>query len=249
MKTSILTVLFVGVLSSFSAVAAEVQVAVAANFAAPMQKIATAFEQTSGHKAKISVGATGKFQTQIQNGAPFEVLLAADVDTPTQLAQSGYAVASTQFVYATGKLVLWSPVANRIDPAGQVLRETGWNRLALADPKLAPYGAAAMETLTQLGLAAQLKERLVFGDSIGQAYQFVASGNADLGFIALSQVMENGQLRAGSVWQVPANFYRPIRQAAILLKTGESNPAAQALLTFLRSPPAQDLIRAYGYDI
>lgn len=228
--------------------AGEVAVAVAANFTAPMQKIAADFEKDTGHKAQLSFGATGKFYTQIAHGAPFAVLLAADDATPAKIAQEGLGDAASRFTYAIGQLVLWSKQPGYVDDQGKVLQKSDWQHIAIANPKLAPYGAAAMQTLDKLGLTAQVQARVVQGENIGQTYQFVASGNAQLGFVALSQVMEGGKLREGSAWVVPANLHETIRQDAILLKPGQDNAAAQALLQYLRSPKARAVIQAYGYQ-
>ena len=224
------------------------RVAVAANFTAPMQRIAAQFEQDTGHKAVLSFGATGKFYAQIANGAPFGVLLAADDATPQKIAREGLGNGATRFTYAIGRLVLWSKQPGYVDAEGQVLRTGDWKHIAIANPKLAPYGLAAMQTLDKLGLAAQVQPRVVTGENIGQTYQFAASGNAQLGFVALSQVMENGQLREGSAWVVPATMHAPIRQDAIVLQRGEGNPAADALMQYLRGEKARAVIRAYGYD-
>ncbi|MDA8454638.1 molybdate ABC transporter substrate-binding protein [Acidovorax sp. GBBC 3334] len=230
-----------------SAGAGEVPVAVAANFAAPMQKIAAVFEQDTGHKAVLSTGATGKFYAQIRNGAPFQVFLAADDATPERVEREGLAVAGSRFTYAVGQLVLWSPRENYVDSQGHVLRTGDFTHLSVANPKLAPYGMAAVQTLEKLGLADTLKPRLVTGENIAQAYQFVASGNAQLGFVALSQVMEDGRIAKGSAWQVPAAMHGPIRQDAVLLATGRDNAAATALMQYLRGDKARAIIRSYGY--
>ena len=227
--------------------AETVQVAVASNFAAPMQKIAVAFEKDTGHKAVLSFGATGKFYAQIRNGAPFAVLLAADDDTPQQLLKDGLAVPGSSFTYATGQLVLWSSRAGLVDELGKVLRAPLPGKLAVADPKLAPYGAAAMQTLDKLNLLGTLRNQLVIGENIGQAFQFVKTDNAALGFVALSQVMVDGRIAAGSAWVVPATLHDPIRQDAVLLKPGEDHPAAKALLQYLRGDTARQVIRASGY--
>ncbi len=229
--------------------AAELNVAVAANFTAPMQKIAAAFEKETGHKLALSFGSTGKFYAQIRNGAPFEVLFAADQETPARLEQEGQGVAGTRFTYATGKLVLWSKQPGLIDDKGEVLRTGSFERLALADPKLAPYGAAAMQTLNQLGLADALAGKLVQGQSIGQAYQFVATRNAPLGFVALSQVYAEGRLTEGSAWMVPEALYTPIRQDALILAKGRDNAAAADLMRYLQGEAAQAVIRSYGYGL
>ena len=227
----------------------EVQVAVAANFTAPMQRIAADFEKTSGHKAVLSFGATGRFYAQIRNGAPFEVLLAADDETPARLEQEGYAVAGSRFSYAIGSLVLWSARPGFVDDQGKVLSQGGFAHLAIANPKTAPYGAAAIATLQSLGLLERLSPKFVQGENIAQTHQFVASGNAELGFVALSQVMKDGRIAEGSGWRVPARLHPPIRQDAVLLKTAENKPAAKALLAYLRSAPAQAVIRSYGYAL
>lgn len=227
--------------------AAEVAVAVAANFTAPMQKIAAAFEQDTGHKARLSFGATGKFYAQIANGAPFGVLLAADATTPEKIAREGLGDGATRFTYAIGQLVLWSKQPGYVDAEGKVLARSDWQHIAIANPKLAPYGQAAMQTLDKLGLTAQVQPRVVTGENIGQTYQFAASGNAQLGFVALSQVMEDGKLREGSAWVVPGNLHEPIRQDAIVLKPGQGNEAAVALMQYLRGDKARAIIRKYGY--
>ena len=240
------------VLSAFfcaHAQADEVAVAVAANFTAPMQKIAAQFEKDTGHKASLSFGATGKFYAQINNGAPFGILLAADDTTPEKLAKEGKAVDSSRFTYAIGQLVLWSKQANYVDDQGQVLKTGDYQHIAIANPKLAPYGLAALQTLEQLGLRDHLAERLVEGQSISQTQQFIASGNAELGFIALAQVYRDGRISSGSAWQVPANLHTPLHQDALLLNRGRDNPAAQAWLDFLQSPQAAEVIRAFGYDL
>jgi molybdate transport system substrate-binding protein len=230
------------------AFAAEVRVAVAANFSAPMQAIAGAFEQATGHRALLAYGSTGKFYAQIQNGAPFEVLLAADDETPARLEHQGLAVTGTRFCYATGRLALWSPQRGFVDDRGEVLKRGRYAHLAIANPKLAPYGVAAIETLSGLGLLAALTPRLVQGENIAQTFQFVSTGNAELGFVALSQVYADGTFKSGSGWVVPARLHTPIRQDAVLLSQGKNNPAARALMTYLRSEKSQAIIRAYGYD-
>ncbi len=230
--------------------AAEVQVAVAANFSAPMQKIAQAFEQDSGHQVRLAFGSTGKFYAQIRNGAPFQLLLAADDTTPARLVAEGLGQADSRFTYATGRLLLWSKQPGLVDEQGAVLRKTGaFERIALADPKLAPYGAAAVQALGKLGLLEALAPKFVQGESIAQTYQFIATENAALGFVALSQVQVDGRIAQGSAWLVPANLHEPIRQDALLLNSGRSNPAAAALLQYLRGDKARAIIRAYGYEL
>ena len=233
--------------ASAAAHAAEVSVAVAANFTAPMQKIAAAFERDTGHKAQLAFGATGKFYAQIANGAPFQILLAADEATPRKLAGEGLADGATQFTYAIGRLALWSRQAGYVDSEGRVLGKSDWRHIAIANPRLAPYGAAAMQVLEQLKLVQQVQPRVVQGENIAQTWQFAASGNAELGFVALSQIMEDGKLREGSAWLVPASLHSPIRQDAIALKGAQGNAAADALLQYLRGDKARAIIRSYGY--
>ena len=229
--------------------AGEVSVAVASNFTAPMKVIAQAFERDTGHKAILSFGATGQFYAQIKNGAPFTVLLAADDETPARLEREGVAVLGTRFTYATGKVVLWSKKADLVDAKGEILKTGKFDKLALANPKLAPYGAAAMQILEKMNLTKQLGPKLVEASNIGQTFQFVSSGNAALGFVALSQVFENGKLKEGSGWVVPSNLYSPIKQDAVLLTSGKANVAAQALLQYLRSDKAKAIIVSFGYDL
>jgi molybdate transport system substrate-binding protein len=228
--------------------AEDVQVAVAANFTAPMQVIAAAFEKDTGHKALLSFGSTGKFYAQIKNGAPFQVLLSADDETPAKLEREGMAVPGTRFTYAIGQLTLWSARDSVVDSQGAVLKQGNFAHLAIANPKLAPYGAAAIETLKNLGVLEAVQAKFVQGENIAQTYQFVDSGNAELGFVALSQVFKDGKLIKGSAWIVPSKLHAPIRQDAVILTTGKDNPAAGALMNFLKSAKAKGIIRAYGYD-
>ena len=225
-----------------------VSVAVAANFTAPMQKIAAAFEVDTGHKAELSFGATGKFYAQITHGAPFQVLLSADDTTPARLEREGKAVAHSRFTYAIGTLVLWSAQPGTVDAKGDVLKSGDFKHLAIANPKLAPYGAAALQVMEKLGVATALQPRLVQGENIAQTFQFVSTGNAQLGFVALSQVMADGTIRSGSAWQVPASLHEPIRQDAVLLMPGKDSAAASALLTYLRGSKARAIIHSYGYS-
>ena len=242
-------VLMAGLFLSAPLQAAELSVAVAANFTAPMQKIAAAFEKETGHKLALSFGSTGKFYAQIKNGAPFEVLFAADDETPARLEREGEGVAGTRFTYAIGKLVLWSKQPGLVDDKGEVLRTGSFERIALADPKLAPYGAAAMQTLTHLGLADALSSKFVQGENIGQTYQFVATQNAPLGFVALSQVSAEGRVTEGSAWMVPETFYEPIRQDTLILAKGKDNTAAAELMRYLQGDAAKAVIRSYGYGL
>jgi molybdate transport system substrate-binding protein len=235
-------------LIAHAACAAEVQVAVAANFTAPMRRIAASFEQATGHKAQLAFGSTGKFYAQIRNGAPFDVLLAADDETPVRLEKEALAVAGSRFTYSIGQLALWSAKPGYVDAEGAVLRQGAFRHLALANPKLAPYGAAAVETLDKLGLLAALQPKFVQGENIAQTFQFVSTGNAELGFVALSQVVEGGKLKSGSAWIVPSSLHAPIRQDAVLLARGKDNPAALALLQYLKEDRARAIIKAYGYE-
>lgn len=241
--------LIAALILSASAHADEIQVAVAANFTAPIKQIAADFEKDTGHKAQLSFGATGKFYAQIKNGAPFDILLAADDTTPAKLEAEGGAVAGSRFTYAIGKLVLWSAKPGYVDGQGEVLKKGEFQHLAVANPKLAPYGVAAIETLTSLKLVDAVQAKLVQGENIGQTHQFVISGNAELGFVALSQVMKDGRITEGSAWIVPANLYQPIRQDAVILDKGKGKPAAEALMKYLRSPKAIAVIKTYGYDL
>ncbi len=246
---SSLTALLCVSLAQTAAHAAEAQVAVAANFAEPIKAIAAVLEKTTGHTLKVTLGATGKLYAQISNGAPFDILLAADTKTPEKLESDGLGVAGSRFTYATGKLVLWSAKSGRVDDKGAVLKAADLGKVAYAAPKVAPYGAAAVEVMDKLGLSATLSPKLVQGESIGQTYSFVHTGNADVGFVAMSQVLEGGRLKSGSMWVVPKNLYSPIRQDAVVLKRGAGNEAVQALVKLLKGPNVKDLIRSYGYEI
>ncbi|MFN7857032.1 MAG: molybdate ABC transporter substrate-binding protein [Acidovorax sp.] len=226
----------------------SVSVAVAANFTAPMHKIVAAFEADTGHRVTLSFGASGKFYAQITHGAPFQVLLSADEATPARLEREGKVVANSRFTYATGALVLWSAQPGLVDDQGAVLKSGGFRHIALANPKVAPYGAAAVQVMETMGLATALQPRWVLGENIAQAFQFVASGNAQLGFVALSQVMEGGRIARGSAWRVPATLHTPIRQDAALLLAGRGNAAAIALLQYLRGDTARRIMRDHGYD-
>ena len=227
----------------------EVQVAVADNFTGPMQVIAPLFERDTGHKAIPSFGATGKFYAQVVNGAPFEVLLAADDETPARMVREGHAVAGTPFTYAIGTLVLWSAKADFVDDKGEILKKGGFRHLAIANPKTAPYGAAALQAMGRLGVADNLKPLFVQGENIAQTQQFVATGAAELGFIAYSQVIKNGRIGSGSGWIVPAKLYDPIRQDAVILARGRDKPAALALLNYLKGDKAKAIIRSFGYEL
>ena len=244
-----LPVLLCTTLAHSAAFAAEAQVAVAANFAEPIKAIAAVLQKTTGHTLKISTGASGAIYTQIKNGAPFDVFLSADDVRPQLLEKDGLSQPGTRFTYAVGKLVLWSAKAGRVDDQGAVLKAADLGKVAHANPKTAPYGAAALQVINALGLGAAIAPKLVQGESIGQTFGFVTTGNADVGFVAMSQVLEGGKLKAGSMWVVPQAQYDPIRQDAVLLKKGAQNDAALALLKMLQSPNIKDLIRSYGYGV
>lgn len=235
-------------LACASVLAEEVQVAVAANFTAPMKLIAVDFEKDTGHKAVLSFGATGKFYAQITNGAPFDVFLAADDETPGKLEKEGAAVSGSSFTYATGRLVLWSAKPGVVDDKGAALLRGEFKHLAIAAPKLAPYGAAAMETMSKVGLLPILEPKLVQGESIGQTFSMISSGNAELGFVALSQVYEDGRIKSGSGWIVPTNLHSPIRQDAVLLTRAKNNQAAVQLVAYLKTEKAKTVIRSFGYE-
>ncbi len=243
----LLTALLLAVSQSGSA--ATTLVAVAANFSKPMTEIAAEFEKETGHSAHLSFGSSGKFVSQLENGGPFEVLLSADEKGPQKLEQDGLTVPNTRFVYAVGRLVLWSATSGYVDNEGKILATGSFKHLALADPKLAPYGAAAVEVLKKQGLFDKLQPLFVQGENIAQTYQFISTANAELGFVALSQVIENGKIGIGSGWIIPENDHTLIRQGAVLMKKGAENPAAPALLNYLKSAPALAIIKKYGYDL
>ncbi len=229
------------------ALAEETHVAIASNFTATAKEIAAAFERETGHKAVLSFGSTGKLFTQIANGAPFQVFLAADTKHPEKAEAEGLAVTGTRFTYATGKIVLYSSNPELVDKAGKVLETPAkFAKLAIANPMTAPYGTASIKTMEALGVYAGVKDKIVQGDNIAQTYQFVATGNAQLGFIALSQVVADTR---GSKWVVPSNLYTPIKQDAVLLKTGAESKPAKAFLTFLRGRTALAMIEKFGYGI
>lgn len=228
--------------------AAEVHVAVASNFKEPMRGIAAAFERETGHRAVLCFGATGKFYAQISQGAPYDMLLAADQAVPTMLVKEHLALPGTRFTYATGKLALWSASKGYVDGQGSVLHNGRFAHLALANPKTAPYGAAAVDTLRRLGRLGALQARLVQGENIAQAYQLTSTGNAELGFVALPDVYRDGKFSTGSGWIVPESLHAPILQDLVILARGGANPAARALRAYLASDQAAGIIRSYGYE-
>lgn len=246
------TLLFLGLaLASPINQAATTLVAVASDFTKPMGEIAVAFEQATGHTANSSFGSSGKFFTQIQNGAPFEVYLSASERYPKELETSGHAVANNRFTYALGKVILWSPTPGYVDAEGAILKTGTFKHIALADATHAPYGVVAEETMQHLDVLDALRPRFVLGENIAQTYQFVSSGNAELGFVALAQVIDvkTGKIGQGSGWLVPDNFHGPFRQTAQLLVKGAENPAAQALMAFLKTPTARAIIQKYGFGL
>lgn len=244
-----LSALFITLLAAAGVHAGEVQVAVAANFTAPMQQIAAEFQKDTGHVAKLSFGATGKFYAQITNGAPFEIFLAADDSTPAKLEREGHIVAGSRFTYAVGALVLWSSRPDFVDGKGEVLKAGNFRKVSIANPKTAPYGSAALETLSKLKLLEAVQPKFVQGENIAQTLQFVSTGNAELGFVALSQVFKDGRITSGSAWIVPGDMHEPILQDAVILKRGQSNPAASALHAYLRGDKARAIIQRFGYTL
>ncbi|NBF15217.1 molybdate ABC transporter substrate-binding protein [Pseudomonas sp. Fl4BN2] len=239
----------IGCLAVTGVQADEVQVAVAANFTAPIQAIASDFEKDTGHKLIAAYGATGQFYTQIKNGAPFEVFLAADDSTPEKLEKEGDIVPGSRFTYAIGTLALWSAKDGYVDDAGKVLEKNQFKHLSIANPKAAPYGLAATQVLAKQGLTDKVKDKIVEGQNITQAYQFVSTGNAELGFVALSQIFKDGKVSHGSAWIIPESMHDPIKQDAVILKKGENNPAAKALTEYLKGPKAEAIIKSYGYQL
>ncbi|MBA4289209.1 molybdate ABC transporter substrate-binding protein [Pseudomonas iridis] len=242
--TSLLAVFAIG-----AAQADEVQVAVAANFTAPIQAIAADFEKDTGHKLVAAYGATGQFYTQIKNGAPFEVFLSADDTTPEKLEREGDTVKGSRFTYAVGTLALWSAKDGYVDTKGEVLKKNEYQHLSIANPKTAPYGLAATQVLEKLKLTEATKTKIVEGQNITQAYQFVSTGNAELGFVALSQIYKEGKVTSGSAWIVPASLHDPIKQDAVILSKGKDNAAAKALVEYLKGPKAAAVIKSYGYQL
>lgn len=229
--------------------AGEVLAAVASNFEQPAREIAATFEKKTGHRVQIASGATGKLFAQIQNGAPFEIVLAADSATPVKMIAESLAVRGSEFPYAIGKLALWTAETGKLGSGEEWLRQGDFKKLAIANPKTAPYGAAADQVLNTLGLRESVTSKIVEGENIAQTLLFVSSGNAGLGFVALSQISKNGKLTTGAMWVVPQALYSPILQAAVLTERGRTNPIAQEFLDFLRSGEALEIIRSFGYGV
>lgn len=248
MQSKLLSIILLSLLIlSPSTYAEEVYAAVASNFTIAMKDIAKQYEEESGNKVVLSFGSSGKFFAQIQHGAPFQVFLSADQNKPDALEKAGFIVPNSRFTYAIGALALWSAKPDFIHNNDTRLKSGDFNKLALANPKLAPYGIAATEVLENLGLTESTKSKWVMGENISQTYQFASTGNTDLGFVALSQIMSKGHIEKGSSWIIPTDQYSPIRQDAVLLKSAENNAAAKGLLDYLRSDKARNIIHSYGY--
>ena len=249
-RTASLVASFIAsMLLAVSVQAAEVKIAVASNFAQPMKDIAAEFEKDTGHKLSVTQGATGKFYAQITNGAPFEVFLSADDETPAKLVKEGKAVSGTQFTYAVGRLVLWSPDEKLVDQGGAILKTDRFKFIAIANAKVAPYGRAAVQTMQKLGVLSAIEPRVVQGESIAQTHQFVTTGNAQLGFVALSQVWENSRIKSGSGWIIPEEIHEQLRQDIVLLNPGKDSSAATALVSYVKSEKAKKIIERYGYKL
>lgn len=223
--------------------------AVAANFSAPMEQIATEFEATTGHHLAISVGSTGRFYAQIRHGAPYDVLLSADAQTPKKLVDEGLALSDSLQTYAIGRLVLYSNNPNLVDSQGDVIKTGHFSKIALADPKLSPYGKAALQTLDALGMTQTLRSKFVFGESIGQTWQFVATGNAPLGFVAGAQISHPDQKARGSYWVVPGHLHEPLRQDMVILNRAKDKKAAREFLAWMSGPEAWRIMTGFGYGI
>lgn len=235
--------------SALPAVAEKITIAVASNFTAAMADIVAQFEQGTGHVVEVSYGSSGKIYAQIINGAPFQIFLSADQAKPQALEKAGVTVPGTRFTYAIGTLTLWSTNPDLIDEKASVLRQGRFNKLALANPTLAPYGVAALEVLRQLKLEEVTRPKWVQGENIAQTFQFVATGNADIGFIALSQIMNHGEITRGSAWIVPDELHEPIRQDAVLLRRGGNSKAARDFLEFMRGETVAGIVASYGYKV
>lgn len=231
-----------------SAHADDIYLAVATNFTAAMKEIVTKFEQSHEHKVITSFGSSGKIYAQIKHGAPFQLFFSADQTKPEILEQEGFTVSGSRFTYAIGALALWSFKPNFVGNDFSRLQTNSFNKLALANPKLAPYGVAALEVLDALKLKQFTEAKWVQGENIAQTYQFVATGNADLGFVALSQIMDKGHIQAGSSFIIPRQLYSPIRQDAVLLKRAKTSAGAKALHDYLKSAEAKNIIHAFGYQ-
>ena len=227
--------------------AAQVTVAVASNFLQPLKALAETFEAETGHRLIISSASSGKLYAQILHGAPFDIFLSADQQKPEALEQAGKIVPGSRFTYAVGRLALWSAGPDLIKDSPDILQTDQFERIALANPRLAPYGVAATEVMQALGVEARLRSKQVLGENIAQTYQFVYTGSARIGFVALSQLSSNGQIRSGSAWIIPDSLHSPVRQDAVQLRRSTANPAAAEFLQLLRSAAGQSLLEEYGY--
>lgn len=234
---------------SLAASADEILVAVASNFIKPMQAISQQFTDKTGHKVTLSFGSSGKLMAQIRHGAPFDLFLSADKDKVSHLLDKGLAIAGTEFIYAQGRLVLWSNKANFVDDSGEILKSDKFRYIALADAKLAPYGKAAQQVIDTMNIDKQLKPRVVKGENISQTYQFVRTGNAELGFVALSQVQQHTSKLKGSQWLIPSHYHHTIDQYAVTLNRARNNDVAAEFSRFLKQENSLALIRSFGYDI
>ncbi len=243
-RQPVLISILVLMLGFSQAFADTIHVAVASNFTDAGKDIAKAFEQKTGHKVILVFGSTGKHYAQIKNGAPFAAFFAADVTRPELLEQEGVALPGSRFTYAIGKVVLWSPEPGLIDAHAEVLNKGDFRHLALANPKLAPYGKAAEQVLRAQGAWETLQGRMVRGENIGQTFQFVNSGNAELGFVAYAQIKRPDTAIPGSFWAPAQSLYNPIEQQAVLLK---DQAAARDFLDFVKSETALEIIQHYGY--
>lgn len=240
--------LLLGIFLSIPVRAEELLIAVASNFTEVLRTVVEHFEQATGHTVTLTAGATGRHHAQIMNGAPYDVFLAANSESPRLLEESGKAITGSRHTYARGRLVLWSPEANLIDAEADILASGDYRFLAIANPRLAPYGLAAEQVLRLRGLWDELNSagRIVRGENIAQTFQFVESGNAQLGLVALSQIKSPAGMQAGSWWEVPADMHEPIDQQLVLLR---EKPVAREFLTFLRSEQMRELISSFGYGV
>ncbi len=248
MKSYIRALFLLLFVSGTTAYAEQVQVAVAANFVPPFREIATEFEKATGHSIQASSGSSGRFYAQIKNGAPFDVFFSADDERPKLLEDEGLAVKGSRFTYAIGRLVLWSP-DSRLVTGEETLKTAQFKHLAIANPKTAPYGQAAKQTMMKMGVWDSVQPRIVMGENLGQTIGFIDSGNAEIGFLALSQILDPKIKGKGSSWTVPNEYHEPIRQDAVLLTRAQNNPGAKALMEFMHGPAATAIIKNYGYDL
>ncbi len=249
MKHSLMLLAVAAIFSS-SVNAAEINVAVAANFTAPMKDLAAMYEKDTGNKILASYGATGAFYAQIKNGAPYQILFAADAKTPAKIVKEGLGAEGTNKAYAFGKLVLWSDTPNFVQDNKNFILSDKVNKIAVANPKLAPYGEAAYQTMTAWGNLDKAKDKFVTGDNIGKTFQYAKTGNAQVGFVALSQVYKDGKMTSGSGWVIPADLYQPIRQDVVVLNPGKGNKDVADFLKYIETnPQAKKLIESYGYGL